>query len=303
MTQASPQKPRRALMLVNPNARRGSHVVEPIAKRLRFHGLDVTVERFKSREELAADIIRRRDEVDLAVICGGDGTVNGAAPAILQTGLPMGIIPMGTANDLARTLGIPENFSEAADIIAQGETRLIDVGLVNDLPFFNVASIGLAAQLAEKISSDVKRRWGKLGYALSALQLIATVRPFSAEIISESGTTRVKSLQIAVGNGRYYGGGTVIDAEATIDDGTLDLYSLETRSVLKLIMMLRAFRNGTHGTWTEVRTAQGQAFEIRTRRPQPVNLDGDLATETPARFEIRPKSVRVFVPKRSASRP
>ncbi|WMT87901.1 lipid kinase [Pelagibacterium sp. 26DY04] len=296
MTEASPPKIRRALMLVNPNARRGSQAVEPIAKRLRFRGLDVTVERFKSPDELATDIARRRHEVDLAIVCGGDGTMNAAAPAIIETGLPMGIIPMGTANDLARTLHIPESFQQAADIIADGHTRAIDVGVVNGRPFFNVASIGLSAQLANKLSPDVKRRWGKLGYALTALQLVTTVRPFSAEIVSGDEVTKVKSLQIAVGNGRYYGGGTVVEADAKIDDGTLDLYSLETGDVLKLFLMLRAFRNGTHGTWTEVRTAKGDVFEIRTRRPQPVNLDGDLVTETPARFEIRPKAITVFVP-------
>ena len=297
MTDAPTPRARRALMLVNPNARRGNHAVEPIAGRLRFRGLEVAVERFKSPDELAAHIARRRHDVDMAIVCGGDGTMNAAAPAILETGLPMGIIPMGTANDLARTLHIPDSLQQAADIIADGHTRRIDIGLVNDRPFFNVASIGLSAQLANKLSPDVKRRWGRLGYALTALQLVANVRPFSAEIVSNGTVTTVKSLQIAVGNGRYYGGGTVVEADARIDDGTLDLYSLETGDVLKLFLMLRAFRKGTHGTWTEVRTERGDGFEIRTRHPQPINLDGDLVTQTPARFEIRPKAVAVFVPR------
>lgn len=283
-------------MLVNPNARRGREAVEPVAQRLRDRGLEVIVERFHSPEEIAADIARRRHEVDMAVVCGGDGTMNAAAPAILDTGLPMGVIPMGTANDLARTLHIPEDLVDAADIVAGGHTRTIDIGLVNGRPFFNVASIGMAAELANKLSPDVKRRWGKLGYALTALQMVSTIQPFEAEIISGGGVTKVKSLQIAVGNGRYYGGGTVVEADAAIDDGTLDLYSLETRDVWKLFLMFRAFRRGTHGTWTEVRTEKGQSFEIRTKEKLPVNLDGDLVTETPARFEMRPKAITVFVP-------
>jgi diacylglycerol kinase (ATP) len=294
-------KTRRALMLVNPKARRGREAVEPIAKRLRFHGIEVKIEQFNSPDELALDIARRRHEVDMAIVCGGDGTMNAAAPAIMETGLPMGVIPMGTANDLARTLHIPESFLTAADIIAEGHTRQIDVGMVNGRPFFNVASIGIAAELSEKLSPDVKSRWGKLGYALTALQMVTTVRPFSAEIVSNGDVTEVKTMQIAVGNGRYYGGGTVVEADATIDDGTLDLYSLETKDVWKMFLMFSAFRKGTHGTWSEVRTKKGQDFEIRTRKPQPVNLDGDLVTQTPAKFEMRPKAITVFVPQSYAN--
>ena len=293
---AVPPKIRRALMLVNPNARRGSEAVEPIAKRLRFLGLDVVIERFESPEELAADIARRRHEVDMVIVCGGDGTMNAAAPAVIETGLPMGVIPMGTANDLARTLHIPESFLDAANIIAAGHTRTIDVGLVNGRPFFNVASIGLSAELANKLDKGTKRRWGKLGYAMTALKIASTVHPFSAEIISSSGTSKVKTLQVAVGNGRYYGGGTVVEADATIDDGTLDLYSLEARDVWQLVTMLGAFRRGTHGTWREVRTEKCIAFELRTAEPMDVNVDGDIITKTPAHFEIRPRAITVFVP-------
>lgn len=294
---APPPVRRRALMLVNPNARRASEPLEPVIARLEAGGIDVVVERFTTPDEVSADIVRRRHEADLVIVCGGDGTIRSAAKGVLETGLPMGILPMGTANDLARTLAIPEDLAAAADIIIAGTTRRIDLGEVNGEPFFNVASLGLSADLARGLTSEAKRRWGKLGYALTALQLVTTVRPFSAQIIAGDEVTRVVSLQIAVGNGRYYGGGTVVEADAKIDDGALDLYSLETRDVLKLFLMLRAFLKGTHGTWTEVRTAKGDGFEIRTRRPQPVNLDGDLVTETPARFEIRPKAITVFVPR------
>ncbi len=287
---------RRALVLVNPHARRGSEAIDPVIRRLEDHGIATHIEKFDDCDELVADIERRHERFDMAVVCGGDGTMNTAARASLKTGLPLGIIPMGTANDLARTLHIPEDLEAAADVIANGHTRTIDVGLVNDLPFFNVASIGLAAQLSDKLSPDIKRKWGRLSYVITAFQLITTIRPFRAEIISEGSSTPVRSLQIAVGNGRYYGGGTVVEAHAAIDDGTLDLYSLETREIWKLFLMFHAFRHGTHGTWREVRTQKGQDFEIRTRKPLPVNVDGDLVAQTPARFTILPKAIPVFVP-------
>ena len=287
---------RRALMLVNPNARRGTAALEPVIERLREGGVDAVVERFETPDEVSADIARRRHEADLVIVCGGDGTINSAAKGVLETGLPMGIMPMGTANDLARTLGIPDDLHRAADVIIAGNTSTVDLGEVNGHPFFNVASMGLSVDLARGLTPEAKRRWGKLGYALAAIKVAMKAKPFRAEIISDSGTERVKTLQIAVGNGVHYGGGTVIHADATIEDGHLDLYSLELKNVWKFGLMLGAFRRGEHGAWDEVRTAKSTEFDIRTREPMAINTDGDLVTQTPAHFVIRPGAVTVFAP-------
>ncbi len=136
---------RRALMLINPNARQGKTPLDGVAARLEANGIDVVPEMFSSTAEIAADIVRRRDGMDLVIVCGGDGTINAAARGVLDTGLPMGILPLGTANDLARTLSIPADLDAAADVIAAGHRRRIDVGEVNGHPFFNVASIGSAS--------------------------------------------------------------------------------------------------------------------------------------------------------------
>ena len=106
--------------------------------------------------------------------------------------------------------------------------------------------------------------------------------------------TKVKTFQIAVGNGRHYGGGNVIEASAEIDDGHLDLYSLELGTVWKLAGMLRSFRAGTHGAWDEVRTARCVEFDIETRRPMPVNTDGEIVTSTPAKFLVHPGAITVL---------
>jgi diacylglycerol kinase (ATP) len=287
---------RRALMLVNPKARRGTAALEPVMQRLVAGGIDPVVERFETPDEVAADIARRRHEADLVIVCGGDGTVNSAARGILETGLPMGILPMGTANDLARTLAIPDDLLRAADVIVAGHQSRVDLGEVNGHPFFNVASIGLSADLASGLTPEVKRRWGKLGYAVAALKVALKARPFRAEIISAADRVSVKTLQIAVGNGVHYGGGNMVHADATIEDGHLDLYSLELADVWKFGLMLGAFRRGEHGAWDEVRTAKCTEFDIRTTSPMHVNTDGDLVTTTPAHFVIRPGAISVFSP-------
>ena len=129
------------------------------------------------------------------------------------------------------------------------------------------------------------------------MRVLLKARPFRATIIGPAGAVRVRTLQIAVGNGRYYGGGMAVERSARIDDHHLDLYSLELKRAWKLALMLPWFRNGVHGAWPEVRTARGTAFEVRTRRPLPVNVDGEIVTTTPARFTMRPRAVAVFVPR------
>ena len=118
MTAALPAR-RRALMLVNPNARRGGEALEPVIERLARGGVDAVIERFETPDEVSADIVRRRHEADMVIVCGGDGTIASGALAVEECGLPLGIIPMGTANDLARTLGIPMDLGEAADVASQ----------------------------------------------------------------------------------------------------------------------------------------------------------------------------------------
>jgi diacylglycerol kinase (ATP) len=288
--------PRRALLIVNAQSRNGAAQLRGARERLEAHGIEPVHRDCGSRDELSPLIVEFGGEVDLVVVGGGDGTLNAAALGVIERGLPLGILPMGTANDLARTLGVPTDLDEAARIIAEGHTRRIDLGLVNDEPFFNVASIGLSAELAQELTREMKRRWGRLGYGIAALKVLARAEPFRATIASTEGAVRVRTLQIAVGNGRYYGGGNAVQKDASIDDQHLDLYSLEVSRAWKLALMARSFRHGEHGAWEEVRAIRATEFTVHTRRPRPVNCDGEIVTRTPARFRIRPAAVTVFVP-------
>ena len=287
---------RRVLLLHNAKARQSAAALEPVCARFNANGFHVIVEPFENFPEIARDITRLHQSADAVVICGGDGSISSAAPSVIESGLPLGIIPAGTANDLARTLSIPLGFVAAADVIIAGHKRQIDVGLVNGHAFFNVASIGLSSELAQKLDPRTKKRFGRLGYAVAALRILARARRFRARIIEKGNSTSVKTYQIAIGNGRLYGGGNIVEQTAAIDDGTLDLYSLETKNLWKLALMARAFRTGTHGAWKEVRTARCVEFEIETRHPMPINTDGEIVTATPARFRVMPEAVTVFVP-------
>jgi diacylglycerol kinase (ATP) len=283
------------LLVANPHSRHGPTGPAEAHDALESHGLRVEVPPW--RPDHLSDLIRERaPHLRAVVVAGGDGTVNAAARGLMETGLPLGILPAGTANDLARTLGIPADFAHAARIVADGRLRRIDIGMANDVPFFNVASIGFGVDLARALTRDSKRRWGTLGYALAALRTLRRMQPFTAWISYGDQIHASRTVHLAVGNGRHYGGGMTIASDARIDDHRLDIFSLEVASIWRLLRLLPALRSGRHHAWKEIHTLAGQTAEVRTRHPRSVNTDGEITTRTPVRFEIRRDAVQVFVP-------
>jgi diacylglycerol kinase (ATP) len=292
----SPVAGKRALMIVNPRARRGSAPIDAAKAVFEKAGLELEIVSPSDGENASELISRLADHVDFAIVGGGDGTLNAAAAGLVYTGLPLGVLPLGTANDFARTLGIPQDPVKAAELIVAGKQGLIDVGEVNGHLFFNVASIGFSAELAGELTEHAKKRWGTLGYAIVAARILLRSRLFTAFVDHDGTTEKIRTMQVSVGNGRHYGGGMTVEENATADDGWLDLYSLEVDHWWRLLRLLPSLRKGTHGQWDDVRAFKTAEVTIRTSRPRPVNTDGELTTYTPAHFRIRPKSVRVFVP-------
>ncbi len=292
-----------ALLIVNHHARRGAEASDAACNALRTAGLAVV--HFQpppgmcGAEAVIAGVAL--GGIDRVVLGGGDGTLNASIPGLLQVGLPLGILPLGTANDLARSLGIPLALEAAARVIAEEQPRPVDLGEVNGHKYFNVASIGFSAELAGELKADVKRRWGKLGYAIAAFRLLRRARPFTVTLIHDGKVERVKTIQVSVGNGKHYGGGMTVAEGAQPDDGVLDVYSLEVAHWWRLVALIPWLRSGTQEQWDDVRTFRTTALELRTRRPRPVNTDGELSTFTPAVFRLHPAALQVFAPPQPAS--
>jgi diacylglycerol kinase (ATP) len=295
---ASKKKPavRRALLILNPRARRGDGPIDAVRSILTDSGFQL-IEASASEDESVSDIIiRDADKADMAIVGGGDGTLNAATKGLVETGLPLGILPLGTANDFARTIGLPLDPVKAAKVIATGKKQIIDVGEVNGHLFLNVASIGFSAELAAELTEEAKKRWGTLGYGIVAARMLMRSRLFTAFLEHDGQIEKIRTLQVSVGNGRHYGGGMTVEKDATADDGWLDFYSLEVDHWWRLLRLLPSLRRGTHGQWDDVRAFKTTEVTIRTSRPRPVNTDGELTTYTPARFRIRPKAIHVFAP-------
>ena len=293
--------PKTALLLANPYARQAQQKLPKALLQLQILGLEIIQESVQDPEEFPPLIRRYRDRVDLVIVGGGDGTLNRIVDGLVGMDLPLGILPLGTANDLARTLGIPLSLPEACRTIAVGHRHRIDLGWVNGKYFFNVASLGLSVNITRKLTRDTKRRWGIFAYLITAVKVILTKRPFRAQIGFEGRWRRVKTLQIAIGNGRFYGGGMRIAPDATIDDRRLDLYSLEIQHGWQIFTVLLALWTGHHRQELGSRNLSGTEFEVVTAKPYPINTDGEITAHTPARFRVIPKAIDVIVPRKKES--
>ncbi|MEC4818998.1 MAG: lipid kinase, partial [Scytonema sp. PMC 1069.18] len=285
----------RALLLVNRQARQGEKRLPEVVRCLKDLGFNLIQESVEYPQHMHEVILHHQQNVDIVIIGGGDGTLNAAVDALVETRLPLGILPLGTANDLARTLDIPNSVPEACKIIATGTVRHIDLGLVNGKYFFNVASLGLSVNITRRLNKQTKRRWGIFAYFITAVRVIWKARPFEAEIRINGKSTVIKTVQIAIGNGRYYGGGMAVVHDATIDDQRLDLYSLEIEHWWQMIPLLPAMRRGRHIHWQGVRSMCCQEIEVYTHKPYPINTDGEITTYTPAHFRVVPKALSVIV--------
>lgn len=233
--------------------------------------------------------------VEAVIAAGGDGTVIGAIPLALARGVPLGIVPLGTFNDLARTLGVPFEAAQACAVIAAGSARTIDVGRVNGCYFVNEASIGVSARIARRQTPEVKQRFGVFAVISTTLQTLRDIRPFFAEIAYDGVTESCRTVQVTVANSARFGG--VIEREdAAIDDGWLDLYSVEPRNWLDAFALVRKIIVRDPSSGEILRTRRSTRFAVRTHRPHRVSADGEPAGHTPAVFEVLPKALRVFTP-------
>jgi len=288
---------KRALLLINRHSRKGKENFAQTVDLLNHWDFEIISVPLKKVEDIPFLLEKYRSNIDLVIVGGGDGTLNAMVDVLVETQLPLGIIPLGTANDLARTLGIPNSIAEACRIIAEGNLKYIDLGWVNNKYFFNVASLGLSVKITQKLNKGLKRRLGILAYAWTALQVLSKTRPFTAMIGIDGQNIKVKTLQIAIGNGRYYGGGMPIAHDAQIDDQRLDLYSLEIEHWWQIFPLLWTLPRGQQGLLSWVRTLNGKEIQIQTRKPHSINTDGEITSTTPAMFRVIPAAIGVYIPR------
>ncbi|MDE8585880.1 lipid kinase [Arthrobacter sp. NQ4] len=240
---------------------------------------------------------------DMVVVGGGDGTVSFAAGQLAGTGTVLGILPLGTANDLARTLEIPGGLDAACTALADGKVVDIDLGRANGWPFLNVASVGLSVGVTERLSPRLKRYLGPMAYGVAAVRAYSRHKPFRARLEfpdGDHGTLELPDvLQVAVGNGRHYGGGNAVSPTAGIDDHILDVYAIPGAPLREHVRIARLLKDGSFVERDGVYHLTTRHVRLVTQPSLPVNLDGEIATATPTDFTIERNAVHVVVPRAS----
>jgi YegS/Rv2252/BmrU family lipid kinase len=289
--------PARVALLVNRRARRGDDAFDEARERLAAAGLAL---HYTAAPCDPAALSQALDEalaagVDAIVVGGGDGTVASVAGRLAYRDETLGVLPLGTANSFARSIGIPQDVAGAVATIAAGHRRRVDLGRVGDRTFANSAAIGLPAQVADGDLSDLKRRFGRAGYLLGGLPRFLAHRPFRARIVVDGETHAFDALEIVVANGRFHGG-VLVTWQAHVDSRDLVARVVKGESPWRLAhAWLRSAigRPAGHDVAQLVRFGRAR---IETDPPQPVAVDGELLAHTPVDCSVAAGALAVYAP-------
>jgi YegS/Rv2252/BmrU family lipid kinase len=237
-----------------------------------------------------------RDNMDAVIVGGGDGTIVHAVNALAHRSTILGVVPLGTGNSFADTIGIARHDVHAAiAVIAERRVVHIDLGCVLDRYFANFATIGLPAAIGNATPAKGKALIGKAAYVMSAIKPILTRAGFRAKIKWKGGKLDVETQQIVVASGRCFGP-SAITPDASITDGKLALFTIDGTDRATIVATYIAMALGRQTRLPGAHALSAPSFTIRAKKKQPIAIDGDPLGTTPATFSVAPKALRVFVP-------
>ena len=245
---------------------------------------------------------------DLVIASGGDGTISAVAAAVMETEIPLGVIPRGTANAFSVALGIPTNLNAACETILAGTTRVVDVARCNEVPMILLAGIGFEAETVEKADRELKNKLGVLAYLLAGAQQIATQEIFEAQIEIEDRVSNFQSVAITVANAApptsilAQGWGEIL-----VDDGLLDVTigveqsqdpNLASRllgvNALADLFTSALIKKPTNRD--DILCLRVPQIKISANPPQKVVVDGEMIGTTPVEIQCIPQGLTIFAP-------
>jgi diacylglycerol kinase (ATP) len=292
------RRERRAALVVNTRSRRGRRLYDGARSRLDAAGFTL----------LAAYPVDRPGELeqsltaaiglgpDLLVAGGGDGTISTAARLLAHRDLALGLLPLGTTNNFARTVGIPLGLDDAVATLAAGKVIDVDLGLAGDTPFTNHVGVGLSADVMLKAPPPLKRVTGRLAYPITALALLTRHRPMRATVRAGGREYEFSTHQLYVANGGFHAG-RPITADADADDRLLVAYPVGGPARRELLR--ETARNAASGRrrtlGEEPFLAVGELW-LETERPARVEVDGEPGGRTPMRIGLDANALRLMAP-------
>ncbi|MDB5043048.1 MAG: diacylglycerol kinase catalytic subunit [Candidatus Eremiobacteraeota bacterium] len=283
---------------MNRQSRHTAHALEPLAESLGKHGLRVA--EFHTAADGAE--VRRlvkgaaKAGAETVIVGGGDGTMAHAVDVLAHRKTVLGLVPLGTGNSFAQTLAIPRGDVDAAiAVIAAGKIASVDLGRVNGTYFANFATIGLSTEIAGAASPTAKGLLGPIAYAIAAIGPVFSHRAFRARIRWRGGELKLRTQDIIIANGRYFGS-TPVTPDASITDGRLNLFTTDDPSRIGALRTYLAFGMHDQTKLRDAHVVTATKFTIRTKARQMIAIDGSLLEKTPARIRVVPQALRVFVP-------
>ena len=290
-------EPQPLVLLVNPSSGGGRALkaLPRIEAALDARRVPFRVVRTRSLDHGIAKALQAVEAGEIPVVVSGDGMVGAIGGALAGAETPLGLIPGGRGNDLARVLGIPTDPEEAVEVLLAGHDRAIDVGEVNGHRFLCIASVGFDSD-ANRHANASRLGGGTLPYLYAALRTMATWKSARFTIAIGEERTRLEGYDVVVANSKAYGGGMFIAPDAELDDGKFDVVTIADMGKLKALYNLTKVFKGTHVRIDEVRVTRTSRLTLSASRPFAVYADGEHLTDLPADLRVLPRALRVLVP-------
>ena len=296
--------PKQAVVVVNVQSRKGREAFDTACDRLGAAGIRVVAKHPVEDPDQMRPIVQKAiaDGAPMIVVGGGDGSLSTTIDDFLGTETVFAVLPLGTANSFARTLGLPLDLDGAIEVIASGHRKRIDLGEIDGDYFANAAAIGMSPLIAETVPHKLKKYLGMVGYLIWALVVAFRFRPFRLHVRQGDRIDKVWATEVRIANGSHHGGVELVES-AEVDSGEIVVQAVTGRSLFGLawswfatVFKLRA----RDATFTEF---HGRELQIITRPRQGISIDGELSARTPVTVRVARAAVWVATPREEAVSP
>lgn len=285
-------------LIVNPHSAGGKalKLLPRVEQILDDRRVEFRVQRTKGLEHGVAQALLAVEADEVPVVISGDGLLGAIGGAMAGSETPLGIVPGGRGNDLARVLGIPDEPERAIEVVLAGHSRRIDVGEANGERFLGIVSVGFDSE-ANRLANETKLLRGNLVYAYAAIRTLLGWKPARFTIAVDSERIRLSGYSISVANSSCFGGGMYIAPNALLDDGEFDVVSVGEVGKLRFVGNLPKVFKGTHVEQEDVvKVFRAKHLELSASRPFAVYADGEHLTDLPASLRVLPRALSVLVP-------
>lgn len=288
---------REAVVICRLSSRHGLAYYQRLQQELPQRGVRITEAHMVRRRKELKKRIRQavKSGVHLIVVIGGDGTQTASVGEIAHTDCVLAVVPAGTGNSFAYSLGIKDDFDAAIETIAEGKEVRVDVGIVNGTYFANFATIGLIADAAKRTPRGLKRVLGPVAYGVAAVQSFLRDKPFELRVKWKHETLKIVTHQAIIASGRYFGWQPVTP-QATLRSGDLAFFAGAGDKAQDVIATNAALLRGDHTHLEHAHYFSAPKITLTAKPKQPLNIDGHALGTTPAKFRIAPRALRVLVP-------